>query len=143
MTEKELQNKFVNWLNYHQIEYLKIHSGKIYLPQHTPAYMGKNSYNGDFYSLQLRDSFSDLLVFFNGEVLFIELKRDGGYLKKNQREQFYTLFKNGFRNNCFVLRPKNWESFKYNFKNTKNLKASLLLTLGANNWASRRKLIND
>lgn len=72
-SEKKLQNEVIKWLKENKIKYIKIESN----PMPTSSgVMRTNSHSG----------LSDLIVFYNNNVFFIELKNKIGKLTASQKK---------------------------------------------------------
>lgn len=135
--EKDFQTKVSSFLKSHNITMTKIHSGAIYLPTNRAMIRMTSEpfvYTGNFRLRTLTSGFSDLMLFADGKVQFVELKKNTTYLRIDQKEKFNELYEKGFIKNCWVLKPKNWTNFKKYYKEYQNLGRALELSMGINTW---------
>ncbi len=120
MNEKQLQLSFTGWLTRNNILYYKTQGGSLFTREGKP--------------LRFKSGYSDILVFIDGEVYFIELKTETGKLRQSQAEKFSLLKKEGFTN-LFILRPSHLKDMMFLKRKSKNMPWGLLFM--------KMTLIND
>lgn len=108
--EAKLQDKFIALLKKENILHIKTTGGLSYLPASKVERTQNGLYTGEFRPIKSKEGFADVIVFYDNETLFIEIKNDTGKLRPSQTENFLKLIKTGHK--CYILRPKHWELIK-------------------------------